>query len=149
MRKLMMALGLLYTLVMGQLGWESWQVYQLSLDAQPISGKVTECEQDPLVHDSVFARYEFEVDGRRYSNSFETTPVPVGSQIDLFYSPSNPDRNSAHRPDFRLRRAWEDAFSFTAGFAFWAVLLQGIAWLRRRSAAGDALRADLGLSRDS
>jgi len=132
MRKILIALGVLYLLVMGQLAGKYWRAYQLSLDAQLITGKVMDCEQNPVDQDPVVARYEFEVGGRRYSNSFETTPLPVGSQIDLYYSPSHPDLNSSDSPDFSTGRVRKDAISETVGFAFWAALLSGLAWLRRR-----------------
>lgn len=131
MRKILVVLGILYFMALGQVCWGSWQSYQLSLDAQPISGKVIACEQDPPVADSVIARYEFEVGGRRYSNTFETTPVPVGRTVELYYSPSHPELNSADRPEFTLQRASADAVSLTVAFAFWAALLSGVAWLRR------------------
>lgn len=133
MRKFLIVLGLYFlAVVLSQLGRSYWQSYQLTLDAQPISGKVTACEQDPAVHDSVTARYEFEVGGRRYSNTFETTPVPVGREIQLYYSPSNPELNSAVRPDYALQRAGAALVSLTVTVAFWAALLNGVAWLRRR-----------------
>ena len=133
MRKLFIALVVLYVMAMGQSAHEYWQSYQLSLDLQPISGQVIECEQHPPVQDSVMAAYAFEVGGKRYQGTVETTPVKVGSEVSLYYSPSNPELNSANLPDFTMERIRRSTLSLTMGFAFWAALFEMVAWLRRRT----------------
>lgn len=132
MRKIFWLVGFLFFLVWCQLGWKYWHTVQLDKDAQRTQGVVLECPEESLVpHETVYATYGYEVDGRKYRGTLETTPLRRGHSLEVFYSRANPAVSSGDNPAFSVGRERSGLWSMTWVLVFWAGLLGLSRWRGR------------------
>lgn len=120
MNKLFVALTLLFALAIGSTGRNYWRMTRLNRDARQIEGRV-----------AVQATYQFEVEGKKYRGTFESSPGARGSEVLVYYSPSHPELNSPESPDQALRSSGRLLMSLTGGFLFWACGFAVLGRLRR------------------
>ena len=133
MNKLFLAFTLLFALALGSTGRDYWRMTHLNRDARRIEGRVAECPSDSDVpHETVQATYEFEVGGKKYQGTFESTPGARGHEVTVYYSPSHPEFNSEESPERAMERSGSLLTGLTITYLFWAGVFVVIQRLRRK-----------------